>query len=132
MLHLIFIITIFLHVWSDFYKQGWLAQSKCKSWWLAQENYNDLYKNDHWGMLIAHSIHWCFCVMLPILIYGVVNTQNLTWFGFIFSIVFIINVIVHSVVDDLKANKNKINLLSDQFIHLIQIILTINIMEVVV
>ena len=125
MLYLIFILTIFLHVWSDFYKQGWLAESKCKTWWVQQPNYNKLYENDHWGMLIAHSIHWCFCIMLPSLIYGTIYTQNLTLFGFLSAIVFIINVVIHSIVDDLKANQHKTNLLQDQFIHLTQIIVTV-------
>ena len=36
----------------------------------------------------------------------------------------IINTVIHYIVDDLKANKYKINLVIDQSIHFIQIILT--------
>lgn len=125
MYYLIVMVTLFLHIWADFYKQGWLAQSKCKNWWVEQENYTNLYKNDYWGILVAHSIHWSFCIMLPSLIYGIVYAQNLTFFCFLSFIIFIINVIVHSIVDNQKANKNNTNLLQDQSIHLIQIIVTV-------
>ena len=33
-----------------------------------------------------------------------------------------INIIIHAVVDDAKANKNKLNLFQDQLIHLLQIL----------
>ena len=36
----------------------------------------------------------------------------------------IINMIVHAYVDDLKANKYKINLIEDQLTHLLQIWVT--------
>ena len=144
MIYLLFILSIFLHVWSDFYKQKWLAQAKCKSWWLEQEEatYIDatyklpkirpLYQKDYWGMLGAHSAHWAFCVMLPVLIYGICNTNNIDFFGFVAIIVFVINIILHSIIDNLKANVKIINLLQDQFFHLIQIILTIVVMGVVI
>ena len=38
--------------------------------------------------------------------------------------IFILNIGVHMIVDDLKANKKKINLIADQSIHLMQIIAT--------
>ena len=37
---------------------------------------------------------------------------------------YIVNIMIHSVVDDLKANRKKINLIEDQFIHLVQITVT--------
>ena len=37
---------------------------------------------------------------------------------------FMLNVIIHGVIDDTKANKFKINLITDQMIHLVQIIVT--------
>jgi hypothetical protein len=43
----------------------------------------------------------------------------------IFIACFVANVVVHAVVDDLKANRKKINLWVDQLIHIMQIILTI-------
>lgn len=41
-----------------------------------------------------------------------------------YSISFVINMIIHAVVDDLKANRFVINLTIDQTIHLFQIIIT--------
>lgn len=137
MLYLLIIVSLFLHVWADFYKQGWLAQSKCKSWWREQEDctYTNLdgvkkilplYKNDYWGILMAHSIHWSFCVMLPSVIYGVLQTSNIEVFGSIVLAMFVTNTVFHSIIDNLKANVTCINLLQDQIIHIMQIILTIN------
>lgn len=37
---------------------------------------------------------------------------------------FLVNALVHSIVDNLKANELKINLITDQAIHLAQIIIT--------
>ena len=137
MIWLILLLSLFLHVWSDFYKQGWLAQAKCKKWWLEQNECTyiedmtkprkilPLYENDYWGMLAAHSVHWSFCVMLPVLIYGVCKTNNIEFFGFVACIVLIINSIIHSIIDNSKANLMNINLLQDQLFHLIQIMLTI-------
>jgi len=34
------------------------------------------------------------------------------------------NTLIHAIVDDLKANKHKINLIQDQTIHFMQILLT--------
>lgn len=144
MIWLILLLSVFLHVWSDFYKQGWLAQAKCVNWWLQQNECTyiedmckpckllPLYKNDYWGMLLAHSAHWTFCIMLPILIYGVCKTNNIEFFGFIACFVFIVNSVIHSIIDNLKANLMRINLLQDQTFHLIQIMLTIIIMKGIV
>lgn len=136
MIFLIFLLSVFLHVWSDFYKQGWLAQAKCKKWWLEQREciYIEdmmkpckilpLYKNDYWGMLVAHSVHWTFFIMLPSLIYGVWQTNNLEWFAFVSFVFFITNVVIHSFIDNQKANVFSINLITDQLLHLTQITIT--------
>jgi hypothetical protein len=34
------------------------------------------------------------------------------------------NTIIHAIVDDLKANRNKLNLIQDQLLHLAQIVIT--------
>jgi hypothetical protein len=41
-----------------------------------------------------------------------------------FFIVLVINTILHAFIDDLKCNKKKINLITDQALHIIQIALT--------
>lgn len=42
----------------------------------------------------------------------------------VFGLTFVINAIIHCVVDDLKANKKILNLVLDQSIHIIQILAT--------
>lgn len=44
--------------------------------------------------------------------------------GTAFYFVFACNIIVHAFVDNMKANKFKINLIQDQIIHIIQILIT--------
>ncbi len=58
-------------------------------------------------------------ILLPILIAFSFNPPMA-----IFIIVFVINFITHAIVDDLKANKMKINLVVDQSCHIIQIIIS--------
>lgn len=112
------LLMIFMHIFDDFYLQGWLASGKQKKWWRNQAEYTDLYKYDYIVALLMHSFSWTFMIMLPIFyIYGFnVNLQLI--------VRFIGNMLIHAYVDDLKANRFKINLITDQAIHLIQIILT--------
>jgi len=56
---------------------------------------------------------WAISIMLV-----TVFTNNFIWW------LIPINCCIHFVVDDLKANRFKINLIIDQTIHFIQIILT--------
>ena len=115
----IFIILamIFCHIVDDYYLQGCLASMKQKKWW--QENApQKLYKYDYIVALIMHSMSWSFMIMLPIAISMNLNVSAL------FAVVFIGNTIIHAVVDNLKANKLKINLVVDQSIHILQIIIT--------
>lgn len=108
---------VFCHIVDDYYLQGWLASAKQKSWW--EKNAPDkLYKNDYIMALIMHSLSWSFMVMLPLAVY---NNFNVDW---LFTAIFIINALVHAIVDHLKANKRKINLVTDQSIHIGQIIVT--------
>lgn len=113
----ILISMIFCHIIDDYYLQGWLASAKQKSWWI-QNAPNNLYKNDYLMALFCHSFSWSFMIQLPVLIYSFYTHL------FIWSIIlFIINLIIHAFIDNLKANKLKINLIQDQIIHFIQIII---------
>lgn len=108
---------VFCHIVDDYYLQGKLALFKQKSWW--QENAPDqLYKYDYIVALMMHSFSWAFMVMLPIAV-----SQEFQ-IGAVFVTMFIINTVVHAIVDHLKANKRKINLVTDQLIHVGQIIIT--------
>lgn len=116
------LLMIFLHILDDFKFQGYLANMKQKSWW--KENAPDkLYKYDYIVSLVVHSFSWAFMVMLPYLI-KIKFDLNLY-----FVSCFVLNIIIHSIVDDLKANKRKINLFDDQAIHLGQIFITYFVME---
>lgn len=116
---------IFCHIVDDYYLQGKLALFKQKSWW--EKNAPDqLYRNDYIMALIMHSMSWSFMIMLPLAVY---SSFNVDWS---FTVIFIINALVHGIVDNLKANVKKINLIQDQTIHIIQIILTFVILMILV
>lgn len=113
------IFMIFAHITDDYYLQGWLASAKTKNWW--KKNAPDkLYSKDYIMALFCHSLSWSIMVFLPILIYSLYNQIDLNWFYLVLPI----NLIIHAVIDDLKANKFKINLIIDQCIHFMQIFIT--------
>lgn len=112
------LLMIFFHIVDDYYLQGILASMKQKLWWEKQEEYTDKYKYDYLVALFMHSFSWAFMIMLPIAF--VHNFQ----IGISFVIVFGLNVIIHAMVDNLKANNFKVNLVQDQAIHMAQIIIT--------
>lgn len=99
----IFITMVFCHIIDDYYLQGWLASAKQKEYW--QKNApQEIYKRDYIWALIMHSFSWAFMIMLPVAYsYSFVV-------GVPFMIGFLINMIIHAITDDLKANKKKINL----------------------
>lgn len=111
----ILFVMIFAHIVDDYYLQGILASLKQKSWWENQKSYKPMYKYDYIVALIMHAFSWSFMVSLPILYFCFTE-----WI----SIAIILNTIIHGIVDDLKANKRKINLIVDQSIHIVQIIIT--------
>ncbi len=113
---LILFSMIFCHIVDDYYLQGILASMKQKSWWKKQESYNENYQHDYIIALIMHAFSWAFMIMLPFILVGV-NQYSIV-------IPIAINAIIHAFIDDLKANKKKINLMSDQIIHILQILLT--------
>lgn len=79
---------------------------------------NKLYKYDYLVGLIIHGYSWSFMIMLPIALLFSFDIS------FDFCVVMIVNGIIHSIVDDAKANEHKINLIIDQTIHMIQIVVT--------
>lgn len=115
--YFIILFMIFMHIVDDFKLQGILASMKQRQWW--EENApNKLYKYDYIWALLTHSFSWSFMIMLPI---AIVSHFNI---GILFVMVLIANIIIHCIIDDLKANKHKINLIEDQIIHIVQIIVT--------
>ena len=118
-MNVLFIVLsmLFCHVVDDYYLQGWLASAKQKKWW--QENAPaKLYKYDYIWALIMHSCSWSFMTMLPIAISMSFNISLL------FIAIFALNVLIHAITDNEKANNGTINLWVDQIIHMGQIALT--------
>ena len=90
---------------------------KQKDWW--KTNYPDnKYKHDYIAALFMHSLSWSFMIMLPITTFFSFNIDSFFFF------MFFANIVCHMFVDDAKANDKVINLIQDQFAHIVQIIWT--------
>lgn len=113
----VLLLMIFCHIVDDYYLQGWLASAKQKKYW--EENAPDeMYKYDYIWALIMHSFSWAFMIMLPIAFLKGFRVND------VFGVAFILNLVIHAITDDLKANKRRINLWTDQLVHIGQIVVT--------
>ena len=117
----IYWVMIFMHIVDDFYLQGWLASAKQKEWWKKNAP-EKLYRYDYVIALMFHSFSWTFMVMLPIAFIIQFEVNG------IFVFLFAGNLLIHAIVDNLKANAKTINLITDQTIHMLQILVTWTIM----
>ena len=113
----VLLAMIFCHVMDDYRLQGILANMKQRSWWTKNAP-GRLYVHDHLMALGMHAFSWAFMAMLPIAIYQHFEV------GVFFVVLMLANIMIHAFVDDLKANKGIINLVTDQSIHLAQILCT--------
>lgn len=118
---LVLLCMLFLHVVDDFYLQGILAKLKQKKYW--KENTPDaLYRFDYIVALVVHGFSWSFMVNIPVIVYwfsyGYATNANLIGI----CIFIIANGVLHSEIDDMKANMHIINLLIDQSAHVAQIL----------
>lgn len=111
------LLMVFLHIVDDYYLQGILAKMKQQSWW-KQNAPDDKYRFDYIVALFFHSFSWAFVTMLPV--FAISGWQPRHYV----LILFILNIIIHGVVDNLKCNKLQINLIIDQSIHIAQIFIT--------
>lgn len=112
------------HFFADFHLQGILADMKQEQWWRKQEGYNSKYKYDYLAALTIHSAEWTLWVMLPLFLLPHIDLG-------IFLLLTALNMVVHSLTDNSKANYKDINLIQDQIIHLAQIAFTYAAMVVV-
>ena len=114
---LVLLSMIFCHIVDDYYLQGWLASAKQRMWW--KNNAPDkMYEDDYIMALFMHSFSWTFMIMLvPTLL----NINNLS---ILYVLVFGVNLLIHAVVDNAKANLKMLNLIQDQLVHLFQIYVT--------
>ena len=119
---------LFCHIVDDYYLQGVLAKMKQTSWWREQTN-DPMYRNDWLPALIAHGISWSFMISLPCNIYLLINKPDSIY---LFSLMFMFNVYLHCKVDNDKANKHEINLITDQCMHLFQICVTFFVFLIIV
>lgn len=110
----VLVLMLLGHLVADYTLQGWLADGKQKSWWkkICGGKIPDKYKNDYIAALYCHALYWSIFVCAPFY-----TSSN-------FLPAIILNTAVHAIVDDLKANQKRINLMQDQLIHLAQILLT--------
>jgi len=116
---IIFFLMILCHIIDDFVLQPvCLSNLKQKHWWDEHCN-GKQYKDDYKMALFIHSLSWSIMIHLPIM-------YNMFYIfpEILILLSIIINTVIHYIVDDLKANKYKINLVIDQLIHFAQIILT--------
>ena len=109
----IVLCMLFCHVIADYNLQGWLASAKQKSYWEKNAPY-EMYEHDYICALVMHSFSWTFMIMLP-LTYAVGFKVN----SFLL-LLFVSNVLIHAINDELKANKQAINLWYGQLIHICQ------------
>lgn len=110
----ILVLMLLGHLVADYTLQGWLADGKQKSWWKKAfgGEIPDKYKHDYIAALVCHSLYWSIFVCAPF--------YASTWFFY----AILVNTAIHAIVDDLKANRMKINLIQDQLLHLVQILAT--------
>lgn len=110
----ILVLMLLGHLVADYTLQGWLADGKQKKWW--QKCFGgetpDKYRHDYVAALVCHALYWSILICAPFY-------ASPYFFGAV-----VLNTVIHTVVDDLKANRNKINLVQDQLMHLCQILLT--------
>ena len=110
----VFLLMILGHLIADYPLQGWLAQAKHREYW---QRASSKYKYDYLAALAGHSTMWGIIVFLPVLYFW---GDYLHWYQYLNLVQLIC---FHFVIDDLKANRGKINLIQDQFFHFCQICL---------
>lgn len=121
---IVLILMLLAHFFVDFHLQGILADMKQEQWWKEQERYNSKYKYDYLAALAIHSAEWTLWVMIPLFLLPHIDLG-------IFLLLAALNMVVHSLTDNSKANYKDINLIQDQIIHLVQIAFTYAAMVVV-
>lgn len=113
----ILLLMILCHIIDDFvFQPQVLSQLKQKSWW-EEHAPQEMYAFDYITALFIHALSWSIMICLPVMFVKVLSDTLL-------FITIITNTLIHYFVDDLKANKHKINLTRDQLIHLVQILTT--------
>lgn len=109
---IVFILMLLAHFFADFHLQGILADMKQEQWWNNSKN-----KYDYLAALAIHSAEWTLWMMIPLFLLPHLDLG-------IFLLLAALNIVVHSLTDNSKANYRDISLVQDQLIHLAQIAFT--------
>lgn len=109
---IVFILMLLAHFFADFHLQGILADMKQEQWWNNSKN-----KYDYLAALAIHSAEWTLWMMIPLFLLPHLDLG-------IFLLLTALNMVVHSLTDNSKANYKNISLVQDQVIHLTQIAFT--------
>lgn len=123
-----FVFMVFLHLYADFRLQLTckLDKMKQKRWWheecLKLAKTPNLgrsmflkYRFDYLCALLIHGFMWSFVTFVPLC---AIQHKG-------FAAIVVSNALVHSLIDDLKANRMLFTLWTDQILHLVQIIITL-------
>ena len=112
----IFIFMLFAHCIGDYILQkDFISKAKRKSFWLnIKDEKVDTFA--YLSILCVHAFIWSFCIHLPLILF--LPQSN------IIVVSIFINFLIHGIIDDLKANRNKISMTIDQLIHVLQIVIT--------
>lgn len=126
---LLLLTIVVVHILDDFGLQQitHLSELKQKQWWVIKcaeaktLGLDDVYKyrNDYKICLLLHAFKWSCMIMLPFVYFGIIVP---IWLALALVLS---NTVIHAIIDDIKANKFKINLIVDQLLHILQILLTI-------
>jgi hypothetical protein len=120
------ISMLFCHILADFNMQGMLKYFKQESYWkklFINKRYPNLDKeNDYVVALLIHSIMWTFMMNLPIILMYYAGKLEINTVFFVFEL--IVNFIIHTIVNDKKANNFELTFTEDQTIHFLQIFIT--------
>lgn len=99
-----------------------LSKLKQKRYWIEEcKKYNlniSKYDKDYITALIMHGLSWSIMIHVPLMFLGGIRDD----FFLLLSVLF--NAVIHAIIDNLKANKLKINLDVDQCLHGLQIVIT--------
>jgi hypothetical protein len=100
----------------------YLSKLKQKRYWIKECENNNLdiskYDTDYITALLIHGLSWSIMIHIPLMFLGGVRDD----FFLLLSV--LLNTVIHAIIDDLKANKLKINLDVDQCLHWLQIVIT--------
>ena len=99
-----------------------LSKLKQKRYWIEEcKKYNlniSKYETDYITALLIHGLSWSIMIHVPLMFLGGIRDD----FFLLLSVLF--NAVIHAIIDNLKANKLKINLDVDQCLHGFQIVIT--------